>query len=142
MRVLVTGGTGMVGASTVRALLDRGHAVRVLSRNVTRDSQIANERLERWPGDVTDATSLHGSADHCSAVLHLVGVVDEQSTAETVERVNLHGTRNVILEAERGTRRGRWPSSSSATISLDRHSTSEEPSSRRRTILCDASRSS
>lgn len=33
MRVLVTGGTGVVGRSAVTASLQRGHAVRLLSRN-------------------------------------------------------------------------------------------------------------
>ncbi len=101
MRVLVTGGTGLVGASAVRSLLDRGHVVRVLSRQVTRAVPIANERLERWPSDVTNAASLRGSADGCSAVLHIVSVVDESSSAATVDGVNVNGTRNVLREAER-----------------------------------------
>jgi NADH dehydrogenase len=101
MRVLVTGGTGIVGASAVRALVDRGHAVRVLSRHVSRDLSWADDRVERWPGDVTREPSLRGSADGCDAVLHLVGVVDDASPAEHVERVNVEGTRNVVREADR-----------------------------------------
>jgi NADH dehydrogenase len=100
MRVLVTGGTGIVGASAVRALLDRGHSVRVLSRHVERDLSWANDRVERWPGDVTQATSLRGSVDDCDVVLHVVGVVGDESPAD-LERVNIEGTHNVVAEAER-----------------------------------------
>ena len=100
MLVLVIGGTGMVGASAVRALVDRGHTVRVLSRHVTQDLGWADPSVERWPGDVTKGTSLRGSATDCDAVLHLAGIVDDASPAERVERVNVEGTRNVVLEAE------------------------------------------
>ena len=101
MRVLVTGGTGIVGASAVRTLVERGHAVRVMSRHVTRDLSRADARVERWQGDVTQEASLRGSADGCDAVLHLVGVVDDSSAAEQVERVNVDGTRNIVQESER-----------------------------------------
>jgi NADH dehydrogenase len=101
MRVLITGGTGVVGASAVRAIADRGHSVRVLSRHVATDPGWIDDHVERWPGDVTQAESLRGGADDCAVVLHMVGVVDDASPAADVRRVNVDGTRNVLAEAER-----------------------------------------
>ena len=100
MRVLVTGGTGVVGASAVTALVQRGHHVNLFSRHATRDA-------ERWPhsvnpiaGSVTNPKSLAGAADGCDVVLHCTGIVDE-SGSETFTSVNVEGTRNVLAEATR-----------------------------------------
>lgn len=101
MRVLVTGGSGVVGDATVRALLRRGHKVRLLARH-------ADDAVERWPdgveafvGDVTDASSLSGAADDCGAIVHLAAIVDEAPPEKTFERVNVDGTRHVLAEAQR-----------------------------------------
>ena len=51
MRVLVTGGTGHVGAHVVAALLDEGHAVRMLARRPER-VPVALEPLGRATDDV------------------------------------------------------------------------------------------
>src|SRR5206468_8321931 len=42
-----------------------------------------------------------GSADECDAVLHIVGIVNEQPPKNTFQKVNIDGTRYVVLEAER-----------------------------------------
>lgn len=100
MRILVTGGTGVVGRSTVTALLQRGHVVRLLARRAARD-------VEQWPhgvnavvGNVADAATIAGVADGCDVVLHLTAIVHEHGN-QTFERVNVEGTRNVVREAER-----------------------------------------
>jgi uncharacterized protein YbjT (DUF2867 family) len=101
MNVLVTGGTGVVGAATVTALLQHGHEARLLSRHAEHDARCWPEGVEAWPGDVADAASIRGSADGCDAVLHLVAVVDELPPDATFDRVNIHGTRHIVREAER-----------------------------------------
>lgn len=101
MRVLVTGGTGVVGTATVTALVDAGHTVRLLSRHARSDSRQWPEGVEAQPGNVADAASLRGAADGCDVVLHLVAIVDEVPPDVTFERINVGGTRNVLAEAER-----------------------------------------
>ena len=100
MKVLVTGGTGVVGAGTVTALVRHGHEVRLLSRHAARDGQRWPGGVESRSGDVATAESIVGAADGCDVVLHLVAVVDESPDA-TFENVNVRGTRNVVREAER-----------------------------------------
>jgi uncharacterized protein YbjT (DUF2867 family) len=101
MRVLVTGGTGVIGESTVRALHAHGHQVRVLSRHAGRDERWWPSGVEGWAGDVSDEPSIRGSADGCDVVLHIAGIVDETPPERTFQRINIDGTRYVVLEGER-----------------------------------------
>jgi len=101
MRILVTGGTGVVGESVVRALHARGHTVRVLSRHAGRGEKWWPEGIEGWAGDVANEPSIRGSTEGCEVVLHIAGIVDEQPPERTFQRVNIDGTRYVVLEAER-----------------------------------------
>ncbi len=101
MKVLVTGGTGVVGAAAVRSLLAAGHSVRLFSRHARRDA-------ERWQGsDVTakegsvaEASEVAGAAEECDAVLHIAGIVEEKPPRTTFDAVNVGGTRNLLAEAE------------------------------------------
>lgn len=101
MKVLVTGGTGVVGAAAVRSLLAAGHSVRLFSRHARQDA-------ERWQGsDVTaregsvaDASQVAGAAEGCGAVLHVAGIVEERPPRVTFDAVNVGGTRNLLAEAE------------------------------------------
>jgi nucleoside-diphosphate-sugar epimerase len=101
MKILVTGGTGVLGTGTVTELVRRGHEVVLVARH-------ANDEVRQWSsgvtarqGDVGDATSIQGFAEGCDAVLHISGIVEETSPDATFERVNVGGTRNMITEAER-----------------------------------------
>ena len=106
MRVLVTGGTGVVGTGAVTALLANGHQVRLLSRHAERDARQWPTGVEPWPGEVSDAASIGGAADGCDALLHLVAIVDESPPDATFQRVNVDGTRHIVAEAARaGVRR-------------------------------------
>ena len=100
MRVLVTGGTGVVGRSAVTALLQRGHVVHLLSRQAQRDAAQWPHGVTPVSGNVANAESIAGAADGCDAVLHLTAIVSEHGN-QTFERVNVEGTRNVMREAER-----------------------------------------
>ncbi len=106
MRILFTGGTGVLGTGTVTELLGRGHEIVLLSRH-------ANDDARQWPdgvtprqGNVAEAGTIHGAAQGCDVVLHMVGVVEETPPEATFERVNVQGTANVLAEATRaGARR-------------------------------------
>lgn len=101
MRVLVTGGTGVVGAAAVTALLARGHEVRLLSRHASDDARQWAEGVEPRDGSVAEVDDVRGAADGCEAVLHCAGIVDEKPPEVTFERVNVEGTRHLLDEAKR-----------------------------------------
>ena len=101
MKVLVTGGTGVIGESAVRALHRRGHTIRVLSRHAGRDQKWWPAGVDGWAGDVSEDKSVRGSADGCDVVLHVAGIADERPPTHTFQSVNIDGTRYVVLEAER-----------------------------------------
>lgn len=106
MRVLVTGGTGVVGKPAVDALLRRGHTVRLLSRNADRDRRLWTDGVEARPGSVGRDADVRGAAEGCDAVLHVAGIVDEAPPEATFENVNVEGTRRIVDEAARaGVRR-------------------------------------
>ena len=101
MKVLVTGGTGVVGRATVDALLARGHEVRLFSRHAQTDVEEWPHRTEPFPGDVANEVEVRGAADGCEAVIHLTAIVAESPPDATFEKVNVGGTRNLVREAER-----------------------------------------
>jgi uncharacterized protein YbjT (DUF2867 family) len=102
MRLLVTGGTGVIGEGLIPALLEANHTIRLLSRGAERDArQWPQEGVEPFAADVTDAASLRGAAADCDAVIHITGIVDESPPELTFQRVNVRGTKNMLMEAAR-----------------------------------------
>src|SRR5215813_7800520 len=67
-RVLVTGGSGFVGANLVTTLLDRGHHVRSFDRAPSPLPQ--HPQLEVLQGDVTDAAVCAAAVDGIDTVIH------------------------------------------------------------------------
>jgi uncharacterized protein YbjT (DUF2867 family) len=101
MRILVTGGTGVIGEGLLPPLLAAGHSVRLLTRG-------ARDAVREWSGDVeshaadvTRPDQLLGAVDGCDAVVHITGIVAEEGPDRTFERVNVGGTRNLLLECGR-----------------------------------------
>jgi NADH dehydrogenase len=101
MKVLVTGGTGVVGRATVSELLKHGHAIRLLSRKIEDDATEWPEGVETWPASITDQSGLRGCAEGCDIVVHVAGIMEESPPERTYESVNVEGTRSIVREAER-----------------------------------------
>ena len=101
MRVLVTGGTGVIGAATVTELHRRGHQVRLLSRGAAEATPEWSGPVEAFPADIGDAPQVRGTAEGCGAVIHISGIIDESPPELTFERINVEGTRNIVDEARR-----------------------------------------
>ena len=101
MKVLVTGGTGLVGKAAVDRLLEMGHTARLLSRHAADDVRQWAEGVEAHDGDVSTDEGVRGAADGCDAVLHVAGIVAESPPEVTFEAVNVEGTRRLVQEAGR-----------------------------------------
>ncbi len=101
MRILVTGGTGVIGAGIIPELLKQGHSVRLLSRRAESDARDYPERVEPFTATVTEPQRLIGAGDRCDAVIHIAGIVQEKPPDQTFQAVNVEGTKNMLAEAER-----------------------------------------
>jgi nucleoside-diphosphate-sugar epimerase len=106
MRVMVTGGTGYVGAYTVKALLDAGHDVHLLVRSRARiDETLAPlgvGPLTSTVGDMTDVSAVDTALDGCDAALHCAAVVSlSRDRAGEALAQNPAGTRTVLDAAIR-----------------------------------------
>jgi nucleoside-diphosphate-sugar epimerase len=100
MKVLVTGGTGVIGEAAVTEILAAGNTVRLLSRNATHDARQWATGVEAWPATLGDSDHLRGCAEGCDLVLHIAGIIQESADL-TFESVNVEGTRAIVREAER-----------------------------------------
>lgn len=95
--VLLTGGTGFVGAHLARALIARGDRVRCLVRPSSRLDNLEGLTVERVLGDLLDPESLRRAADGCAEVYHCAADYRlwAPDPAEIYEN-NVQGTRNVL----------------------------------------------
>jgi len=99
-RVLVTGGTGLVGGAIVRALLKRGRAVRVLARDPGRARGLFDSNVDVAPGNLQHPESLRAACRGIEEVYHVAGAVDthEHGDAEILD-TNVEGTRRLLAAA-------------------------------------------
>lgn len=100
MRVLVTGGTGLIGNAIVRKLVERGTDVRALVRDEARAKGLLPAGVELVRGDITDPTSLDAAFRGMTRVFHAAGMPEQWQPDDRVfERVNTRGTANVMKAA-------------------------------------------
>lgn len=98
-RVLVTGGTGVVGGAAIRALRAAGAEVVSLQRGPLSPALAALGVLEAR-GDVTNAAAVAQALQGVDAVVHAAARVDITGPWEDFARVNVEGTRTVLAAAE------------------------------------------
>ena len=116
MKILVTGGTGVIGEGVIPELIAGGHSVRLLSRHASDDAK-QWEGVEPFDGNIAEAATLTGAASGCDAVLHIAGIAAEDPPKLTFQAVNVDGTRSMVAEAERaGVRRFVYVSSLGADV--------------------------
>jgi nucleoside-diphosphate-sugar epimerase len=101
MHVLVTGGTGFIGAHTVQALVAAGHSVRLLVRSPERIEQVLHPlgvNIDDYVvGDMRDEESVGRALDGCDAVFHAAAEVSvERRRSASVLASNPRGTEVVI----------------------------------------------
>lgn len=96
MPVAVTGASGRLGCALVRALLERGHQVRVLELGEGRPASLAGLAVEIVHGSVLDTDAVATLIDGAEVVYHLAAKVDlDRDHDGSVHAVNVEGTRNV-----------------------------------------------
>jgi 3beta-hydroxy-delta5-steroid dehydrogenase/steroid delta-isomerase len=100
-RVLVTGGSGFVGANLVTTLLDRGYSVRSFDRA---PSPLApHPQLQVLQGDITDKAICAQAVEGIDTVLHTAAIIDLMGGASVSDEyrqrsfaINVGGTQNLV----------------------------------------------
>jgi len=93
MRILITGGTGLLGPHLVREARERGHGVRVLSRRPLREGLPDLARDPEVEGVVGNLVTGEGLD---AAVRGIDGVVHAASGPRDPRAVDLEGTRRLV----------------------------------------------
>lgn len=98
MKVLVTGASGFIAGHVIDRLMDAGHGVIAFDRR--RNSWPGlRPGVDRWLGDIRDATSISEAVGLSDGVIHLAGVL---GTSETIDNplpsveTNVLGGLNVL----------------------------------------------
>lgn len=105
MQIAVTGGTGYVGAHTVKALLEAGHSVRLMVAPGCGDEPVIPQlrelgSLEVLDGDIRDAAVVSALLDGCDSVLHAAGVVGTNDRQEKLMwDINAYATEAILTRA-------------------------------------------
>jgi dihydroflavonol-4-reductase len=95
--VLITGGTGFLGANLASVISQQGYNVRILRRPSSDLRAVKDLRLEHFLGDIRDPDSLRNALQGCDTVFHTAAVVSfKQKDRELQHEVNVAGTRNVV----------------------------------------------
>ena len=129
--VLVTGGAGFIGSNLVRALLERGDAVRVLDNFSTGSrNNLEDLGVDIVEGELRSYERVHNAVRGTEVVYHLGALGSVPRSVQdplTSSAVNVEGTLNVLLAArDEGIRRVVFSSSASVYGSSREMPTTEE----------------
>jgi nucleoside-diphosphate-sugar epimerase len=98
--VLVTGGTGFLGAYIIKELVEKGFAVRAIRRSNKLPSFIPSHvfsTVEWVDGDILDVVSIQDALDGADTVIHSAAIISfSPDEKEEMYRVNIEGTANVV----------------------------------------------
>ena len=101
--ILVTGGTGFLGAYVIKNLVEKGVPVRAIRRSSKLPFFIPKEinaKVEWVEGDVLDVVSLDEAMQGVKAIVHSAAIVSfAKDKRREMYQVNVEGTANVVNTA-------------------------------------------
>jgi dihydroflavonol-4-reductase len=117
-KILITGGTGFLGAHMVRLMVEAGEkGLRVMASRVP--AWMKDAGVEACEGSVTEPGDLGDACRNVSAIFHLAGKVSRHnSDAAAMNRIHLEGTRLLCEAAKEAGVRSLVLASSSGTIAV------------------------
>jgi nucleoside-diphosphate-sugar epimerase len=108
--ILVTGGSGFLGAYIIKELIEKGHTVRAIRRTNKLPFFISStlfDKVEWVEGDILDINSLEVAMEGIDTVIHSAAVVSFiKNERKNMYHVNVDGTANVVnIALEKNVRR-------------------------------------
>jgi dihydroflavonol-4-reductase len=98
--ILVTGGTGFLGAYIMKELVEQGYAVRGLRRGNKLPAFIAPSIMDQvqWvEGDLLDVVSLENALQGIETVIHAAALVSfDPADRKALYKINIEGTANIV----------------------------------------------
>lgn len=106
--VLVTGGTGLVGAHLLLHLVENGDTVRAIYRNITSiqktkalflryKKESLFEKIEWVQADITDVPSLEMAFENVKYVYHCAALISfDPKDEDLLRKINIEGTANIV----------------------------------------------
>ncbi|TDE54899.1 NAD-dependent epimerase/dehydratase family protein [Flavobacterium sp. GT3P67] len=106
--ILVTGGTGLVGAHLLLHLIDNGEKVRAIYRSVasiektkslfaTYKKESLFEQIEWIPADITEVPSLEIAFQNIDTVYHCAALISfDPKDEDALRKTNIEGTANIV----------------------------------------------
>src|SRR5919109_3853555 len=106
MRLLITGATGLLGGHLIKELQQRGEDIRVLVLPVENADKLKKQGVEVVRGDITDASTLEPAVKDVELIFHLAGMMGVWRPLSDYRLVNVNGSENLYMAAQRaGVRR-------------------------------------
>lgn len=105
MHIAVTGGTGYLGAHTVRGLLEAGHHIRLLVAPGCAGDEVIGHlaalgEMTVLEGDIRDGATVADLIEGCDALIHAAGIVGTDRRREKLMwEINAHATEAVLHRA-------------------------------------------
>lgn len=120
-KILVTGGTGFLGAEIVRQLIDAGEKnIRVMASSVPQ--WMTDAGVEPLSGSVTNKDDVLNAVAGVSVIYHLAGKVSrDNNDAIAMNKIHLEGTRYLCESASAAGVKTMVLASSSGTIAVSEH---------------------
>ncbi len=98
--ILVTGGTGFLGAYIIKNLIEKNYRVRAIRRSSNTPFFIPSrimEQVEWVEGDVLDIVALADAMQGVEAIIHSAAIVSfDKKNRRSMYAVNCEGTANVV----------------------------------------------
>jgi nucleoside-diphosphate-sugar epimerase len=106
--ILVTGGTGLVGAHLLLHLVEQGENVRAIYRSTTSIEKTKNlfslynkfylfEKIEWMEADILDIPSLENAFQNIEFVYHCAALISfDPKDEEIIRKTNIEGTANIV----------------------------------------------
>jgi dihydroflavonol-4-reductase len=100
MRVLITGGDGMLGSNLVRVLLEQKHDVSVFIHPSSKSTTLDGLNISKYYGCILEQDTIDKAVPGHDVIIHAAAATDVwPARSEKVRRINIDGTKNIIESA-------------------------------------------